>query len=400
MKIFYKNFSLVLLFVFVAGAFFSFDVRAQRTKPPVSKKAQMNRLANQAIKEMEGGRTETAVEIFSKCIALKPVEINAFKCFMGRGTAYLVLKKYEEAIADFNVAYDTNLDRSVVYFRGRAYFELKKYEQANKDFLLATIFIDEARIKKEFADLYNYHAASYTARGKYDEAINAYKKALELNARSGDSYFGRGIAYELKGDFDNAEKDLRKALELDPGSKALVEEAFKRIEERKSAKESDLKAAVKPEKTSENFSTDTDDISALTVFADRYFNISEYEKAAETYSKIIRLDPKNAEAVYRRGTSYGNQDKTEPAIADYTKAIELDPEYARAYLSRGATFQDIGKYEDAIRDLSKAIELDPENDFGYIFRAKAYCKTGKTEAAKADEEKAKKLGGFITEPCL
>lgn len=400
MKTFYKKFGLILLSVFTAGAFLSFDVQAQRTrKPVVSKRTQMNRLANQAVKEMESGKYDQAIATFDKCIALKPVFDNAYKCYMGRGTAYFVLNRYEEAIPDFNVAYDSYLDHSVNYFRGRAYFELKKYEEANKDFFAVTIFVEESEIKKNYPDVYNYRGASFTALEKYDQAIDAYKKSLEINARSGDAYFGRGIAYELKSDFENAEKDLRKAVELDPNAKPLVDKALLRIEERKNAGKAEPKTTPDQKREREEYSIETDDITALKIIADRYFNMSEYEKAAEVFSKIFRLDPKNAEAVYRRGTAYGNLDKFEAAVADYTKAIEIDPGYAKAYLSRGATVYESGRYEDAIRDLNKSIELNPADYFGYVYRAKTYCKLGKKELAVADEKKAETLGGFITEPC-
>ena len=392
-----KLFAVVFLFIL---AFFSSGAQAQRKKPGVSKETRMNRLADQALKEIGSGQYEKALQTLEQCFALKPVSDNAFKCHLARGAAYYALRKYEEAVPDFTAAYTILPEKSILYTRGRAYFELKKYDEANRDFFRLMISAEKDKIAKEFPDLHNYRGATYTALGKYDDAIFAYKTAFESNAQSVDSYFGRAIAFELKGDFANAEKDLQKVLELDPDSKKLVNEVLERIKSRKNAAKVEPDSSVRSEKSDADFPTETDNTSALIIFAERYFNTGEYEKATETYSKIIRLEPNNAKMYYRRGTSYGNQSKNEPAVADYTKAIELNPVYAEAYLSRGATFQEIGRYDEAIRDLNKVIELDPKKDLGYIFRAKIYCKTGKKDMARADEEQAKKLGGFITEPCL
>ena len=395
-----KNLKLFLLPVLFLTIFFSSGTLAQRKKTGVSKETRMNRLADQALKEIGSGQFEKALKTLEQCFALKPVFDNAFKCHIARGTAYYALKKYEEAIPDFTAAYYILSDKDILYRRGLSYFELKKYQEASSDFFRLTLSVTKEQIAKEFPDLYNYRGATLTALGKYDDAIYVYNTALEMNAQPADSYFGRAIAFELKGDFEQAEKDLRKVLELTPDSKKMVDEVLERIKARKNAETISINESGNSVGNKENFPTDTDDTSALIIFADRYFNIREYEKAAETYSKIIKLQPNNAKIYYKRGTAYGNQYKEELAVADYTKTIELDPDYARAYLSRGASFQESGKYDDAIKDLNKAVELEPQYYLNYVFRAKAYCKMGKKDLANTDEEKAKNLGAFITEPCL
>jgi len=55
----------------------------------------------------------------------------------------------------------------------------------------------------------------------YEEAIDAYSRALSLPPEGGDAhswflYFARGIAYERSGDWDLAEADFLKSLDIDP----------------------------------------------------------------------------------------------------------------------------------------------------------------------------------------
>lgn len=47
------------------------------------------------------------------------------------------------------------------------------------------------------------------------------------------------------------------------------------------------------------------------------------------------------------------------AIADYTRVIELQPKNADAYALRGTIHLSLGRKADALADLQKAVQLDP-----------------------------------------
>ena len=54
-----------------------------------------------------------------------------------------------------------------------------------------------------------------------------------------------------------------------------------------------------------------------------YFQIRDYQKAADMYHKIIELEPKNAAIYSNLGTTYGYLGNTEAAIKNFDKALEL-----------------------------------------------------------------------------
>lgn len=71
--------------------------------------------------------------------------------------------------------------------------------------------------------------------------------------------------------------------------------------------------------------------------------VEHYQKQArdETiskWSKIIAIDPKNAQAYYKRGIAYSAQGDLERAILDYNKTIEINPGSAEAYCDRGLAY--------------------------------------------------------------
>lgn len=67
---------------------------------------------------------------------------------------------------------------------------------------------DKEELYDEAVDLY--------ADDKYDEAIEAYKKALEIDPRYADAMHGIVMCYQAKGDLDSAIELTRKYIEHEP----------------------------------------------------------------------------------------------------------------------------------------------------------------------------------------
>ena len=52
------------------------------------------------------------------------------------------------------------------------------------------------------------------------------------------------------------------------------------------------------------------------------------------------------------------------AIRDFTRVIEIDPDNANAYFNRGCCYDSVGELDLAISDYSVALELDMRNGGG------------------------------------
>jgi serine/threonine protein kinase len=95
--------------------------------------------------------------------------------------------------------------------------------------------------------------------------------------------------------------------------------------------------------------------------ADNFYARKKFDKAIETYTLAIELNPNDYAIYNNRGAAYHATGEYQKAINDYTKAVELNPYHFSAYNNRGAAYEDIGNIEQAVADYRKAIELDPEN---------------------------------------
>jgi tetratricopeptide (TPR) repeat protein len=58
----------------------------------------------------------------------------------------------------------------------------------------------------------------YVELGRYDDAMNAFKKAIEMRPNFAVSYLGLGRCYHKMRRIDEAEQMLKKGIELEPGS--------------------------------------------------------------------------------------------------------------------------------------------------------------------------------------
>jgi len=140
--------------------------------------------------------------------------------------------------------------------------------------------------------------------GRYDEAIQEFNKAIEIDSKYPSGYFYRGNTYADKGDPENANSYYNRGI--------------------------------------------------------CYSEKRDFDKAIADYTRTIEIDPNYAFAYYNRGLAYGRKGEHERTIADCTKAIEIEPDHTKSYSVRGIAYSYIGEFSNAINDFKKLIELDPE----------------------------------------
>jgi len=226
----------------------------------------------------------------------------------GRLSSLFILKgDFKKVIDICNEALKVEPNFVVFYTRGYAYAELNKYEQAIEDFSKAI------ELNPALAVAYYDRGNAYADLNKYERAIKDYEKAIELNPDFAEAYNNRGNAYMELNKYEQAIKDYDKAIELNPNE--------------------------------------------AVAYYNRgvaYANLNEHERAIEDFSKAIELNPDFAEAYNNRGVAYAELNKYEQAIEDFSKAIELNPALAKAYSNRGIAYSEIHRYEESARDLKKA----------------------------------------------
>lgn len=96
--------------------------------------------------------------------------------------------------------------------------------------------------------------------------------------------------------------------------------------------------------------------------ADAYHKSRMYDKAVETYQKVIALVPADASFHNNLGNIYADTGKTTEAAAEFQKAAELDPARAAVYhYNFGVVMYNSGNMDVAIGSFQKSVAVDPKN---------------------------------------
>jgi tetratricopeptide (TPR) repeat protein len=133
------------------------------------------------------------------------------------------------------------------------------------------------------------------------------------------------------------------------------------------------------------------DVDALYHLADLYDRSALYQKAIDTYKKVVQLKPAMGYAYFKMGTAYDRLNQPSEAINAFKKAIKHMPDYAVAHNNMGVAYGRLEKYGEEIKALQKAIRLRPAYSSARFNLGVTYLKTGNRKAAMQEYESLKKF---------
>lgn len=143
--------------------------------------------------------------------------------------------------------------------------------------------------------------------GKYQEAITAFDKALEIDIAEDNKHYdkmawkNKGLALANLGKFQEAITAYDKGLEIDPGNA-------------------------------------------------KYYYETRFDKLLWN----------------NKGIALYNLSKYQEAITAYDKALKIDPQFKIAWKNKGSALTILGKYHEAITAFDKALEIDPQDKLALI----------------------------------
>ena len=119
---------------------------------------------------------------------------------------------------------------------------------------------------------------------------------------------------------------------------------------------------------------------SAVIHADR----KELDRTVDDWTKIVELEPDNAESYIGRAKLWLNRAEWDKAITDLTQAIRIEPNDAYCYRLRAHAWNAKHDYDKVIADCGKSIELEPRNATGLITRAQAWLAKNEYDKAIAD----------------
>ena len=249
--------------------------------------------------------------------------------------------------------------------------------------------------------------------GKFDAAIEAFSKAIEVSSmivsrrndiadsslaalqpheslaspvtavdpRTAAALVNRGNVYFVIGDFDSAQRDYERALRISPG-----------LAEAHACRGSlllgkgDIDAAI--EDFSRSVKIDPRFIKGYLGRSLAYATKGDIKAALADLDSAEKIDPKNGEVYYRRGDTMRISGDSDAAFVEYDRAIAIDPKLAGPYFARGFILYTKRLLEPAIKNLTMALERDARMPDAYMFRGYALLALGKDAEAEKDFQRA------------
>lgn len=228
---------------------------------------------------------------------------------------------------------------------------------------------EAARLNPDVAIFLTDHAAILRTQDRVEDAIEACKKALGLDPRNGDTWYLLGCFLLDTSELDEAIRAFREAIEV----KLDFLPAYLNLGVALKQKENFAGAEAAYRRALE--------IAPDTVNA--HYNLGvllheqdAFEAAEGAFREAIRLEPGHIEASYNLGISIDKQHRTREAVEVYETMLALAPSHADLRNNLGLALQDLGDLRRALDYFGRAIAIDPNHGEAHFNRAVVHLLQG------------------------
>jgi tetratricopeptide (TPR) repeat protein len=295
-------------------------------------------LIHKGISEILLGQYNQSYLSFDYATILDPEHAYAWTL---KGESLMELGRYEEAIQAYDEALQLSLDDPSIVWnsKGIALAKLGKYENA-------TLAFDEAiNTSGDYDEPWNNKGTALVDYGKvladsgqlvladqkFNEAIAAYDKALEINHYYFDALMGKGSALFQLGNYSDSIKVYDGALVLRP-----------------------------------NYA------EALNDKGTSLAKMGEYTQAYEAFSAAINNQPDYLDPLYNQGNVLSDTGDYSNAIDRYKRALNISTNDADTWNNIGLAYLMLGDNYNALVSFENAIKNGPDsaipwNNIGLVY---------------------------------
>ena len=244
-------------------------------------------------------------------------------------------------------------------------------------------------IREQFVDDLSFvRAATQFIKAKdFDRAVQACRKALELNPKNAEAHHTLAFALKNKGLLKEGTPHLLEAIRLDPNHiDARYNLGLAMIYEGK------LDEAITH--FSKVLQLDPNHAKAHADLASVLLLKNMPAEAVTHLLQAIRIDPKYANAYYNLAEAMLLQGKPDAAIKYLFEVLRIEPNDAQAHYKLALVWALQGKINQSLAYYSKAVSLKPDIDTSPLLHhllAGRYAEARRFHDAVLSEEKALKL---------
>lgn len=176
-------------------------------------------------------------------------------------------------------------------------------------------------VKMESVKRYN-KAVQLHLSGKLNDAIAAYKAALEVNPALAEAHSNLGLIFNQQHNYAQALAEFRKALAINPKDAITY---------------NGIGAALRAE--------------------------HDLQGAIKNWQTSVTLDPKLATAHYNLGTAYEIEKEYDKALTSYRLAVKNDYRLGEAYYRMGLILERKHKGEEAAEQFKESLKISTDSEY-------------------------------------
>lgn len=347
-----------------------------------------------ALTEQRLGNLDAALKSYNALIGSQSKNLYGYA---GRASLYIKQGNFDDAILDCDTMLSIKPDFIDAYrLRAIANSASGKYKEAILD---ATRYVDSLAVlgklnvstdvtqvnstgsnNRALQEVYAARAFSYFQVKKFDEAIEDYTKAIELDTKNPHMYASRALAYKCEKAYKKALEDIETALQLDPSDSTLYKlrgQCYSGTGDAAKAA-ADLDRAVKMKPSVETY--------RLRGMA--RLDAKDFEGALEDFEYILSATPndKSAKAKYDYARAQLNRTVKPAAAASAATLAEQEATTqksapavsgsAKELIQKGYAALRSGHTGNAITLLASAVKADPNDKLARRYLAYAFQQKG------------------------
>jgi protein O-mannosyl-transferase len=228
-------------------------------------------------------------------------------------------------------------------------------------------------IKPDFVEAHNNLGTALAESGQVGEAIVHYRSALHFKPDDAEVHFNLGNALAGLGQFDEAIVHFRTALEIKPNialgrnNLGLALAGLRRFDE--AIVQYGMALEIDPNLAVAHYN-----------FGNALAGRGQIDEAAAHYRKALATNPNFALAhlnlgnaltasAKADGSALTSRAKVDEALTHYQKALEIKPDLLEAHVNLGNTLTDLGKSDEALPHYQTAIDLAVARNDGALANA-------------------------------
>jgi Capsular polysaccharide biosynthesis protein len=280
------------------------------------------------------GKLDEAKFWYTKALNLKPdwAEVHA-----NLGTVYVQQQQWQEALQSYQNSLNFKPNQARVYQHlYTVLINLNQPEEATNAWYQALILEPQSVVPQEYIDF----GKTLIEKGKLDQAVELYRKGVEIYPSLPQSHYEFGEALSRKQQWQEAIVAYNQAIILNPNNNLFYQS-----------------------------------------LADALVQEKSYEQAIANYQKAIELSPDFSWTYYQLGNALSEQEKWEEATVAYYQGIALNPKFFGSYYQLGEICSKTGKLEEAINWYRQALEINPDAFWLHFTLGNALCETREFDQA-------------------